>query len=205
MGKRVGRKWDLPWDQGSALGILSACFLLGGVAGCLFAALSDSQGALEDLARLYSGGKDISTVLGELSALARDLLIRKTAPRSGSALLSGNWDETTMRGLSEHFTAPRLVWMLTVLQGVLADLPRSSNRRTDAELCLLRLCDERLDESVQALSARLDRVEQQLANGVPAAAMTSNITLQDNTDRKSENMRVIRFTPSDSEEDWEFT
>ena len=147
----------------------------------------DSQGALEDLARLYSGGKDISTVLGELSALARDLLIRKTAPRSGSALLSGNWDETTMRGLSEHFTAPRLVWMLTVLQEVLADLPRSSNRRTDAELCLLRLCDERLDESVQALSARLDRVEQQLANGVPAADMTSNITLQDNTDRKPEN------------------
>ena len=92
-----------------------------------------------------------------------------------------------MRGLSEHFTAPRLVWMLTVLQGVLADLPRSSNRRTDAELCLLRLCDERLDESVQALSARLDRVEQQLANGVPAAAMTSNITLQNNTDRKPEN------------------
>ena len=153
--------------------------------GCI--AQRDSQGALEDLARLYSGGKDISTVLGELSALARDLLIRKTAPRSGSALLSGNWDETTMRGLSEHFTAPRLVWMLTVLQEVLADLPRSSNRRTDAELCLLRLCDERLDESVQALSARLDRVEQQLANGVPAAAMTSNITLQNNTDRKPEN------------------
>ena len=147
----------------------------------------DSQGALEDLARLYSGGKDISTVLGELSALARDLLIRKTAPRSGSALLSGNWDETTMRGLSEHFTAPRLVWMLTVLQGVLADLPRSSNRRTDAELCLLRLCDERLDESVQALSARLDRVEQQLANGLPTAVMTSNIALQENTDRKPEN------------------
>lgn len=47
MGKRVGRKWDLPWDQGSALGLLSVCFLLGGVAGCLFAALSDGQGALE--------------------------------------------------------------------------------------------------------------------------------------------------------------
>ena len=147
----------------------------------------DSQGALEDLARLYSGGKDISTVLGELSALARDLLIRKTAPRSGSALLSGNWDETTMRGLSEHFTAPRLVWVLTVLQGVLADLPRSSNRRTDAELCLLRLCDERLDESVQALSARLDRVEQQLSNGVPMASMTSNIALQIDADKKPEN------------------
>lgn len=169
---------DGPVDEGrilDALGLagnLESAKLMGMVA------KRDTQGALEDLARLYSGGKDVSTVLGELSALTRDLLIRKTAPRSGSALLSGNWDESTMRGLSEHFTAPRLVWILTVLQGVLADLPRSSNRRTDAELCLMRLCDERLDESVQALSARLDRVEQQLSAGVPMMQVQSVSTLQ---------------------------
>ena len=171
---------DGPVDEGrilDALGLagnLESAKLMGMVAD------RDTQGALENLARLYSGGKDVSTVLGELSALTRDLLIRKTAPRSVSALLSGNWDETTMRGLSERFTAPRLVWMLTVLQGVLADLPRSSNRRTDAELCLLRLCDERLDESVQALSARLDRVEQQLSAGVPVVRVQSASTLQKN-------------------------
>ena len=169
---------DGPVDEGrilDALGLagnLESAKLMGMVA------KRDTQGALEDLARLYSGGKDVSTVLGELSTLTRDLLIRKTAPRSGNALLSGNWDETTMRGLSEHFTAPRLVWILTVLQGVLADLPRSSNRRTDAELCLMRLCDERLDESVQALSARLDRVEQQLSAGVPMMQVQSVSTLQ---------------------------
>lgn len=169
---------DGPVDEGrilDALGLagnLESAKLMGMVA------KRDTQGALEDLARLYSGGKDVSTVLGELSALTRDLLIRKTAPRSGSALLSGNWDETTMRGLSEHFTAPRLVWILTVLQEVLADLPRSSNRRTDAELCLMRLCDERLDESIQALSARLDRVEQQLSVGVPMMQVQSVSTLQ---------------------------
>ncbi len=169
---------DGPVDEGhivDALGLagnLESAKLMGMVA------KRDTQGALEDLARLYSGGKDVSTVLGELSVLTRDLLIRKTAPRSGNALLSGNWDETTMRGLSEHFTAPRLVWMLTMLQGVLADLPRSSNRRTDAELCLLRLCDERLDESVQALSARLDLVEQQLSTGVPAVRVQSTSALQ---------------------------
>ena len=177
---------DGPVDEGrilDALGLagnLESAKLMGMVA------KRDTQGALEDLARLYSGGKDVSTVLGELSALTRDLLIRKTAPRSGSALLSGNWDETTMRGLSEHFTAPRLVWILTVLQGVLADLPRSSNRRTDAELCLMRLCDERLDESVQALSARLDRVEQQLSAGVPMMQVQSVSTLQKTESEHSE-------------------
>ena len=170
---------DGPVDEGRILDALGLAGNLESAKLMGLVAARDAQGALEDLARLYSGGKDVSTVLGELSALTRDLLIRKTAPRSGSALLSGNWDETTMRGLSEHFTAPRLVWMLTVLQGVLADLPRSSNRRTDAELCLLRLCDERLDESVQALSARLDRVEQQLSAGVPVVQVKSTSPLQE--------------------------
>ena len=61
VGKRVGKKWDLPWEQGGALGVLSVCFLLGGAAGCLFAALSDEQGAqalgsyLADYLRLAQG------------------------------------------------------------------------------------------------------------------------------------------------------
>ncbi len=130
----------------------------------------DADAALNDVARLYSGGRDVSAILGELSALARDLLIRKTAPRSGAALLNGGYDEATLRGLSEKLTAPRLTWLLGTLQAALADLPRSSNRRTDAELCLIRLCDERLDDSAAGLCARLDRVEAQLSAGVPLIA-----------------------------------
>ena len=130
----------------------------------------DTRGALEDLDRLYGGGRDIAAVLGELSALVRDLLLCKTAPNAGAALLSGSFDDATLRGLSEQFTAPRLVWLLTTLQGVLAGLPRSSSRRTDAELCLIRLCDERLDDSPLGLAARLDRVEAQLSAGVPIPA-----------------------------------
>lgn len=144
----------------------------------------DAGGALENIARLYGGGKDISAILGELASLTRDLLIRKTAPRSGGTLLNGGFDETTMRGLSEKFTAPRLVWMLTVLQAALAELPRSSNRRTDAELCLIRLCDERLDDSAGGLAARLDRVEAQLSSGVPLPKEKSENTCQIISGRK---------------------
>lgn len=49
----------------------------------------DAQSALLLLDRLYSGGKDVGALLGELSALTRDLLIRMTAPEGGAALLSG--------------------------------------------------------------------------------------------------------------------
>lgn len=127
----------------------------------------DTAAALETLSVLYANGKDISAVLGELTGLARDLLLRKTAPRGGAALLTGGYDETTMRALGEGFTAPRLLQMLTLLQETASLLPRSGNRRTDAELCLIRLCDERLDDSLTGLAARLARLEEKMEAGIP--------------------------------------
>lgn len=132
----------------------------------------ESAAALETLSTLYMAGKEVAGLLDELSVLARDLLLRKTAPQGGAALLGGGYDEQTMRTLGQLFTAPRLMYLLTCLQNTLAELPRSANRRTGAELCLLRLCDEQLDESVAALSARITQLEQQLSQkgaSAPAA------------------------------------
>lgn len=47
MGMRIRKKWDLPSEQNGALAVLGITFLLGGGAGCLFAALSDGTGAQE--------------------------------------------------------------------------------------------------------------------------------------------------------------
>lgn len=129
----------------------------------------DTAGALETLGRLYGAGKEIGSLLNELAALARDLLIRKTAPKGGAPLLTGGYDENTMRKLSNLFQTARLAQILGLLQSTIAELPRSGNRRTDAELCLIRLCEPSLDESMSALNARLSRVEELLAGGVPAA------------------------------------
>ena len=142
-------------------GNLETANLMGQIAG------HDTAAALENLGRMYANGKDIGAVLGELTGLARDLLLRKTAPQGGAALLTGGYDEATMRALGEEFTAARLLQMLTLLQETASLLPRSSNRRTDAELCLIRLCDEGLDDSLAGLSARIARLEERMAAGVP--------------------------------------
>lgn len=123
--------------------------------------------ALETLGRLYANGKDIAAVLGELTGLARDLLLRKTAPQGGTALLTGGYDEGTMRQLGEMFTVSRLLQILSKLQDTAVLLPRSSNRRTDMELCLICLCEEQLDDSRAGLLARIARLEERLASGVP--------------------------------------
>lgn len=128
----------------------------------------DTAGVLERFSRLYGAGKEIGSLLHELAALTRDLLIRKTAPKGGAILLTGGYEEAVMRRLSRLFSAPRLIQMLERLQETAANLSRSGDRRTDAELCLIRLCDETLDASLAGLNARLSRLEEQAAIGRPA-------------------------------------
>ena len=133
----------------------------------------DTKAALLLLHRLYGSGKDVGAVLGELSALARDLLISKTAPEGGAALLTGGYDSQTMDGLLRQADSARLIAICTTLQRTAADMNVSVNRRTDAELCLLKLCDETLSGDLSAINARLARLEQQMTAGVRYAAAES--------------------------------
>ena len=133
----------------------------------------DTKAALLLLHRLYGSGKDVGAVLGELSALARDLLISKTAPEGGAALLTGGYDGQTMGSLLRQADSARLIAICTTLQRTAADMNVSVNRRTDAELCLLKLCDETLSGDLSAINARLARLEQQMATGVRYAAAES--------------------------------
>ena len=165
----------------------------------------DAGGALETLNRLYGAGKDVESLISELAALARDLLVRRTAPRAGAALLTGGYDEGTLRRLAEALPTPRLAQVLGHLQKALAELPRSANRRTDAELCLIRLCDESLDETPAGLNARMSKVEALLERGgtpPPSSSVRPTATDRDAPPPSAEPAPVSaqreRTPPSDS-------
>lgn len=126
----------------------------------------DTESALNRVEKLYAGGKEMSALMGEMSSLTRDLLVRKTAPKSGAALMTGGFDEVTLQNLEGRFSVPKLVQMLNLIQKTASDLARSANRRTDVELCLTILCDPTLDQTLTGLNARLARLEE----GAPPAA-----------------------------------
>ena len=133
------------------------------------AAREDTAGALDALDELYREGKDMGALLSELTTLVRDLLIRKTAPEGGSALLVGGYGEKELRALGQRFTAAELIQCMRILQAAQADLYRSSSRRLDVELCLIRLCDRRLSDTPEGILARLSRLEERPAAAVAAA------------------------------------
>lgn len=127
----------------------------------------DAAGALTRLDGLYRGGKDVAAMLGELGDLARDMTILRAAPDGAAALLTGIYDTKTLKSLSGSQPMRRFLYLTETLQSCCAGLGDSFQPRTDAELCLLRLCDESLSGDLTALSQRIDRLEDRVANGIP--------------------------------------
>ncbi len=130
----------------------------------------DAREALLLFDKLYRDGKDTAALLRELSDLCRDLLILRTAPQGGAALLTGLYDEKTLSALGADAPGNRLFYMAEVLGQTLALLSDSGSLRTEAELCLLKLCDESLCGDLSALNARMERLEKAAAKGFAAPA-----------------------------------
>lgn len=126
----------------------------------------DASRALALFSELYAGGKDVAALLDELCALARDLLIVKTAPKSGLSMLSGMATSGEIAALRERFSGAELLRIVTLTQQTAAGFAKSANTRIDCELLLLQLCDPGLSTDYSAMNARLGRVEQAIAAGV---------------------------------------
>ncbi len=123
--------------------------------------------------QLYRGGKDVAALLSELSDLARDMTILRAAPDGGSALLTGLYDRKTLSELAGDQPMTRFLYLTDTLQQCCAALPDSIRPRTDAELCLLKLCDETLSGDLTALCQRVAALEK---GGVPQAAPAARKT-----------------------------
>ena len=126
--------------------------------------------ALEMLNKLYSEGKELGALLDELACLARDLLVLKTAPDAGLAMLSGVASDKEASALAKHLSSGELVQIMEQLETTMSGFSRSASRRVDAELCLIRLCQPELQLDAQSLNARLTRMEEQLKSGNFVAA-----------------------------------
>jgi len=160
----------------------------------------DTAGVLALFDKLYRGGKDIAATLGELSDLGRDLTILKAAPEGGADLLTGLYDRKSLAELGENQPMGRFLYLTATLQACCAALPDSFHPRTDAELCLLKLCDETLSGDLTALSERVDRLEARLESGdIPAPARRSPQQRFHTSQREEERPPLPEEPPADAQ------
>jgi len=150
-------------------------------------AVGDVKTALEIVNTLYYAGKDMGALLGELSALLRDILLTRIAPNGAENLLGGGFDRETIDHFA-HLPPERLNLALTQTIDAQAALGRTANRKLAVELCVIHLCQPELSGDVGALQARVAQLEQRVDSGVPVAATIERIT-------KSEESKTAQSAP----------
>ena len=156
-----------------------ACLGIAGEQSCAelmdYIAQQDTRRALILFNRLYAEGKDLGALLDELACLTRDLLILKTAPQAGIAMLSGVAADSDAVKLSQQFSNAELIRMMEQLENTAAGFTRSASRRLDGELCIISLCQPELQLDAKSLNARLNRLEERVKTGIIAAPAAETV------------------------------
>ena len=169
-------------DQCSASDIidLDAVYYAMGLAGnrrtaALMESILDRQTekAIKDFNSLWMDGKDPAVLLTELAGLLRDVLMMKVAPKGSQSLISGGYDSATLESLGARMTKDELICAMETLQAAQTRIRAGATPKTTAELCLVSLCDNTLEDSIAALRARISRLEEQIKNGTAVYAAPS--------------------------------
>lgn len=110
--------------------------------------------------------RDITVFWQDLISVYRDLLIVKSSKNATRYLDLTDSEAQALTSLAALFTTERLSYHCGMLQDALLAMQKANAvRRITAELTLVRMCDERLSSSPEAMLSRIASIESNIATG----------------------------------------
>lgn len=122
--------------------------------------------ALEIINSLYNDSCDMERLVIELTNHFRNLMISKAVKDFHKMLICSQNEIEIIRRQSGETTLAVIMSCIDILTSSAADMKLGANRRTVAELCVIRLCTPSLDTDVNSLIRRISELEKAVANGV---------------------------------------
>lgn len=134
--------------------------------------------------KIYMSSRDITVFWQSLIGYYRDMLVCKSSGKAKDYLELSDAKFSALREAAERFELPTLMYHIGLLDEAYVNMQRGVGaKRLCAESTLVRMCDERVSQTSEAVIARLSALETRvdaLASGVrPSAnikAQTSDIT-----------------------------
>lgn len=127
----------------------------------------ESGAALSEFSAILQDGKEPSAVMTELLGHFRDVMVAKIHPDAPELSVYGA-QKADLLAEAEALSEPFLDALFESLHGTIAEMKRSAAPRMNAEMGLLRLCRLRGSRTLEGLLDRIEALERQLKEGVPA-------------------------------------
>lgn len=130
----------------------------------IFSAIDDAIFASRDLCVFWE----------DLIGVYRDMLVMKTTSEAARYLDLADAEATEIAALADRFKKGTLLAHCRLLEDALFAMQHANAvKRMVAELTLVRMCDPRLDTSVESLVARLEKLEDAAITGTFSAPVSS--------------------------------
>ena len=126
----------------------------------------DHDAIFEAVDETVRSSKDITVFWQELISVYRDLLIVKSAKEPSRYLDLTDSETEVLTSIAKGFSIELLSYHSRLLNDALPSMQRSNAvRRIIAELTLVKMCDERLSSTPEAMMARIAGLEKAIASG----------------------------------------
>ena len=100
----------------------------------------DGARALEVFTDCYLEGRDIVSLFDQLLSLLRDLYVLKATGRQEYLMSASAADPGALQALADQADGPTLEYFVECVSDLLTRLTRTAIKRTDGEMCLLKMC-----------------------------------------------------------------
>ena len=140
----------------------------------------DFDTLFEITSKIYMSSRDMSVFWQALTSFYRDMLVIKASASAKEYLDLSDGRFNTLKAVSDEFSSETLVYHTKILDDAYASMQRNgANKRLVAECALVRMSDERLSPTVDALNARVAALERALESG---ASVRSSVSKDDVTE-----------------------
>lgn len=127
----------------------------------------DSSTAMQIVSDLYQNSYDMERLCVEMINHFRNFLVTKTVRKSRELIICTDDEYNNILDSAKKFTVEGIINALDLFQNTLVTIKGGASARIEVEMAFVKLCEPKLDESMDALLDRLSVVERAVKNGVP--------------------------------------
>lgn len=129
-----------------------------------------SGDALNIISNLHQNSYDMERLCVEMINHFRNFLIVKTVKKSRELIICTDDEYDTIIKSAEHFTLAKVIFALDLFQNTLTIIKGGANARIEMEMSFVKLCQPKLDTSMEAVLDRIATLERAVKNGASIAS-----------------------------------
>ncbi|MCD7872111.1 MAG: DNA polymerase III subunit gamma/tau, partial [Clostridiales bacterium] len=147
----------------------------------------NSAEALNIISDLYQNSFDMERLCVEMINHFRNFLIVKTVNKSRELIICTDDEYESIKSGAADYTLPGIIYALDLFQNSLAQIKAGANSRIEMEMSFIKLCEPKLETSVDSLLSRMSELENAVKNG--AAVKNTFDSSKNNSNQNSYKMK----------------